>query len=60
MILRYSVETKHSPAFTAKKSCKGNKDANLKIERLKRINKKEGYLKYFNFCLYDNFNNLIS
>ena len=59
MILRYSVETKHRPAFTAKKSCKDGKDANRKIEKLKRINEKEGYTKYWGFCLYDDFSNLI-
>lgn len=60
MILRYSVETKHRPAFTAKKICKTNKDATDKVAKLKQINKKEGYLKYWDFRLYDDSNCLIS
>ena len=52
MILRYGIETKHRPSFTAKIVVKDREEAEKKVKSLKQKNLKEGYMKYFNPILY--------
>jgi len=52
MILRYIVEKEGTPTFTATSQCKLKIEAELKVDCLRRINIKTGYIKYSNFKLY--------
>lgn len=59
MILRYIVETKHKPTFTASKKVSDFLEANLKVENLMKANIKAGHKKYTDFDLYTDNNVLI-
>lgn len=59
LTLRYAVETRHRPAFTASRRVASIEAAQAKVARLCRENKNEGYIKNSGFSLYDSSNNVI-
>jgi len=52
MILRYGIESKHAPTFTASVKVESKEQAENKVEKLKHRNKIVGYMKYFSAVLY--------
>ena len=59
MILRYTVETKHKPSFTASKKVDSENEAQDIWKRLRKLNNKEGYSKYSHFVLYTDNNEFV-
>lgn len=59
MILRYTVETKHSLSFTASKTVDSEDEAKDIWKRLRKVNDKEGYSKYSRFVLYNDNNEVV-
>lgn len=59
LTLRYSVETRHRPSFTASKKIISEEHAGRVVSKLKLENKREGYSKNSSFILYDKNNNVV-